>query len=106
MGRSRLRSSLGADQERRGGCRVAGPAQRVLAGLDRRAALARIRCPVLILAGEHDGTRPPARVAEVAVPRRYGPGEAVFREGDHVYVFCRPEDEPAISLWFGQRIDE
>ncbi|HEV7264227.1 MAG TPA: alpha/beta hydrolase [Falsiroseomonas sp.] len=44
---------------------------RMLAGLDMRAELARIRCPVLILAGEHDGTRPPARVAEVAaaIPR-------------------------------------
>lgn len=29
-----------------------------------------------------------------------------FEPGDHVYVFCKPEDEPAIALWFGQRIDE
>ena len=39
---------------------------RMLAGLDMDAALARIRAPALILAGEHDGDRPPAGVAAVA----------------------------------------
>ena len=33
-------------------------------------------------------------------------GALRFEPGDHVYVFCKPEDEPAIALWFGQRIDE
>lgn len=33
-------------------------------------------------------------------------GPVRFEPGDHVYVLCRPEDEPAVSLWFGQRIDE
>ncbi len=39
---------------------------RMLAGLEMEAELARIRCPALILAGEHDLGRPPARVAPVA----------------------------------------
>jgi 3-oxoadipate enol-lactonase len=39
---------------------------RMLAGLDMDATLARIRAPALILAGEHDGDRPPAGVAAVA----------------------------------------
>lgn len=39
---------------------------RMLAGLDMDAELARIACPALILAGEHDLTRPPAAVAPVA----------------------------------------
>ncbi len=29
-----------------------------------------------------------------------------FEPGDHVYVFCKPEDEPMITLWFGQRLDD
>jgi 3-oxoadipate enol-lactonase len=39
---------------------------RMLAGLEMDAALARISAPALILAGEHDGDRPPAGVAAVA----------------------------------------
>jgi pimeloyl-ACP methyl ester carboxylesterase len=39
---------------------------RMLAGLDMQAELARIRCPVLVLAGSHDHGRPPERVAPVA----------------------------------------
>jgi 3-oxoadipate enol-lactonase len=39
---------------------------RMLAGLDMQAELAAIACPALILAGEHDLTRPPAAVAPVA----------------------------------------
>jgi potassium/hydrogen antiporter len=37
------------------------------------------------------------------VPAR---GNVRLLPGDHVYVFCRPEDEPAVALWFGQRIDD
>jgi pimeloyl-ACP methyl ester carboxylesterase len=48
---------------------------RMLAGLDMEAELARIRCPALILAGEHDLGRPPPRVEAVA---RAIPG-ATFR---------------------------
>ena len=33
-------------------------------------------------------------------------GALRFEPGDHVYVFCRPEDEAAIALWFGQRLDD
>ncbi len=33
-------------------------------------------------------------------------GALRFEPGDHVYVFCRPEDEVAIALWFGQRLDD
>ncbi|MBZ0230960.1 MAG: potassium/proton antiporter [Deltaproteobacteria bacterium] len=33
-------------------------------------------------------------------------GNLRFEPGDHAYVFCRPEDEAAIGLWFGQRIDD
>ena len=39
---------------------------RMLAGLDMRADLAGIRNPVLILAGRHDGDRPPEHLAEIA----------------------------------------
>jgi 3-oxoadipate enol-lactonase len=39
---------------------------RMLAGLDMRMDLARIRCPTLILAGRHDGDRPPEHLAEIA----------------------------------------
>ncbi len=39
---------------------------RMLAGLDMRADLAAIRCPVLVLAAKHDLTRPPPRVKPVA----------------------------------------
>jgi 3-oxoadipate enol-lactonase len=39
---------------------------RMLAGLDMEAELSGIRCPALILAGEHDLGRPPPRVAAVA----------------------------------------
>jgi 3-oxoadipate enol-lactonase len=39
---------------------------RMLAGLDMRADLARIRSPALILAGRHDGDRPPEHLAEIA----------------------------------------
>ncbi|HVK72230.1 MAG TPA: potassium/proton antiporter [Kofleriaceae bacterium] len=35
-----------------------------------------------------------------------GRGETQLEPGDHVYVFCRPEDEPMVSLWFGRRADE
>ena len=48
---------------------------RMLASLDMTAQLGRIRCPALVLAGEHDQTRPPERVAPVAAAI---PG-AVFR---------------------------
>jgi potassium/hydrogen antiporter len=33
-------------------------------------------------------------------------GTVRLEPGDHVYIFSKPEDEPAIALWFGQRIDE
>ena len=39
---------------------------RMLAGLDLTADFARIRCPSLILAGQHDGDRPPEGVEKVA----------------------------------------
>jgi 3-oxoadipate enol-lactonase len=39
---------------------------RMLAGLDMRADLASIRSPALILAGRHDGDRPPEHLAEIA----------------------------------------
>ncbi len=31
-------------------------------------------------------------------------GSTVFEPGDHVYVFCRPGDEPQIGLLFGRRL--
>jgi 3-oxoadipate enol-lactonase len=43
---------------------------RMHAGLDMSAELGRIRCPVLVLAGLHDLTRPPDRVAPVAAAIR------------------------------------
>ncbi len=33
-------------------------------------------------------------------------GNVKLEPGDHVYIVCRPEDEPAVALWFGQRIDD
>jgi len=44
---------------------------RMLAGLEMDATLAGIGAPALILAGEHDGDRPPAGVAAVARKIRY-----------------------------------
>jgi cell volume regulation protein A len=32
-------------------------------------------------------------------------GTTRFAPGDHVFVFCRPEDESTLSLWFGRRLD-
>jgi potassium/hydrogen antiporter len=42
------------------------------------------------------------RGSELVPPR----GGVRLEPGDHVYIFCKPEDEPAVALWFGQRIDE
>lgn len=42
------------------------------------------------------------RGSQLVPPR----GGVRLEPGDHVYVFCKPEDEPAVALWFGQRIDE
>jgi 3-oxoadipate enol-lactonase len=62
---------------------------RMLAGLDMHSELARIRCPVLVLAGTHDLGRPPERVAPVAaaVPN------ATFRvvESGHFMAIQTPE---------------
>jgi cell volume regulation protein A len=33
-------------------------------------------------------------------------GNVTLEPGDHVYIFCLPEDEPSVALWFGQRIDD
>jgi cell volume regulation protein A len=33
-------------------------------------------------------------------------GGVKIEAGDHVYIFCKPEDEAAVALWFGQRIDD
>jgi 3-oxoadipate enol-lactonase len=62
---------------------------RMLAGLDMTAQLGRIRCPALVLAGEHDQTRPPDRVAPVAAAI---PG-AVFRTiaSGHFMALQTPE---------------
>jgi cell volume regulation protein A len=35
-----------------------------------------------------------------------GRGALRLLAGDHVSVLCRPEDEPALVLWFGQRVDD
>ena len=35
-----------------------------------------------------------------------GRGALRLLPGDHVSVLCRPEDEPALVLWFGQRVDD
>jgi potassium/hydrogen antiporter len=35
-----------------------------------------------------------------------GRGPLRLLPGDHVSVLCRPEDEPALVLWFGQRTDD
>lgn len=62
---------------------------RMLAGLDMTAELGRIRCPALVLAGAHDLTRPPDRVAPVAAAI---PG-AVFRTipSGHFMAFQTPD---------------
>jgi 3-oxoadipate enol-lactonase len=62
---------------------------RMLASLDMTAQLGRIRCPALVLAGEHDQTRPPDRVAPVAAAI---PG-AVFRTiaSGHFMALQTPE---------------
>ena len=35
-----------------------------------------------------------------------GRGALRLLPGDHVSVVCRPEDEPPLVLWFGQRVDD
>jgi potassium/hydrogen antiporter len=35
-----------------------------------------------------------------------GRGALRLLPGDHVSVLCRPEDEPSLVLWFGQRVDD
>ncbi|HUH03915.1 MAG TPA: potassium/proton antiporter [Kofleriaceae bacterium] len=42
------------------------------------------------------------RGSHLVAPR----GGVRLEPGDHVYVFCQPEDEPAVALWFGRRIDD
>jgi potassium/hydrogen antiporter len=37
------------------------------------------------------------------VPAR---GSERIKPSDHVYIFCKPSDEPDLTLWFGQRIDD
>lgn len=32
-------------------------------------------------------------------------GSTRFTAGDHVFVFCRPDDEATLALWFGRRLD-
>jgi cell volume regulation protein A len=39
---------------------------------------------------------------ELMAPR----GATRFVPGDHVFVFCRPDDEPTLALWFGRRLDD
>jgi cell volume regulation protein A len=34
-----------------------------------------------------------------------GRGALELLPGDHVSILCRPQDEPALVLWFGQRVD-
>ena len=44
---------------------------RMLADMDLSREIGSIRCPVLVIAGEHDGSRPPAMVEPIAqaIPR-------------------------------------
>jgi cell volume regulation protein A len=42
------------------------------------------------------------RGAELIAPR----GATRFELGDHVFVFCKPADEPTLALWFGRRLDD
>jgi cell volume regulation protein A len=42
------------------------------------------------------------RGSQLVPPR----GGVRLEPGDHVYIFYKPEDEPEVTLWFGQRIDE
>lgn len=74
---------------------------RMLAGLDMAQDLQRIGCPALILAGEHDLTRPPAQVEPVAAAI---PG-ATFRRlpSGHFMALQTPRllaDE--IAAWLAQ----
>ena len=41
------------------------------------------------------------RADELIAPR----GQTVLQAGDHVYVFCRPEDRPYIELLFGRPVE-
>lgn len=66
---------------------------RMLARLDLDASLAAIKCPVLVLAGEHDKVRYPARVrAEVASKIAHARFEAV--ESGHVM----PVETPQLAI--------
>lgn len=89
-----------ATRAQRLGADAAGQAatMRMLAGLDMAADLARIACPVLVLAGVHDHTRPPERVAPVAAAI---PG-ATFRvlESGHFMAIQTPDLLAAEMLRF------
>ncbi|WP_439599156.1 alpha/beta fold hydrolase [Falsiroseomonas sp.] len=89
-----------ATRAQRLGADAAGQARtmRMLAGLDMAADLASIACPVLVLAGVHDLTRPPDRVAPVAEAI---PG-AAFRvlESGHFMAIQTPELLAAEVLGF------
>jgi 3-oxoadipate enol-lactonase len=63
-------------------------AYRMLAHLDLAQAFARIACPVLVLAGENDGIRPPALMREVAAQIAGARVETV--PGGHVMALQTP----------------
>jgi 3-oxoadipate enol-lactonase len=73
---------------------------RMLAELDMQSELARIRCPVLVLAGTHDLGRPPERVAAVAaaIPN------ATYRvvESGHFMAIQTPE---ILAMQIGDFLD-
>ncbi|MGQ7793591.1 alpha/beta fold hydrolase [Faunimonas sp. B44] len=71
---------------------------RMLAGLDLSAALSRVKCPTLVLAGRHDHVRPIAGVAETA--RRIAGAQMEVLETGHFMPLQTPEPVAAALLRF------
>jgi pimeloyl-ACP methyl ester carboxylesterase len=79
----------------------------ILAGMDLRPGLAAARCPVLVLAGEHDPLSPPAVVAEIVSALPEGLGELhVVRGASHRVLWDEAETAHALLREFVERVTE
>jgi 3-oxoadipate enol-lactonase len=76
---------------------------RMLVNLDMEAALASIKCPVLVLAGEHDGVRPIPLMQKVALQI---PGAKLkTTPGGHVMALQTPREVADAMLEFLKPLD-
>jgi pimeloyl-ACP methyl ester carboxylesterase len=77
----------------------------ILSGMDLRPGLAAARCPVLVLAGEHDPLSPPVVVAEIVSALPAGLGELhVVRGASHRVLWDEAATAHALLREFVQRV--